>query len=105
MISIKNQPTLGADMRSHVNVLGDEFLTATALLARVVGVHKHHLPSGAFSLGDTVGLELSPASIENRQIQASFSASPLGQIRAVLLRVRFRVRSGTHIGDPEVFKD
>ena len=59
MVPIKHQPTMRADMRSHVKVLLDQLLASAALLARIVGVHKRDLPSGAFSLGDTEGLELS----------------------------------------------
>ena len=41
----------------------NQLTTAAAALAGVIGVHQHHLSPGTCSLGDTEGLEVSPASI------------------------------------------
>src|SRR5579871_723602 len=105
MILVQHQPTMRADMGSHVHVLGDQLLAPAAKLACVIGVNKRYLSSGACSLGDTEGLELSPASIQNRQIQTSFGAGSIGQICAIVVWVGFGVRRLTHVGDIHFFKD
>ena len=83
----------------------NQLTTAAALLARVVGVHQHHLSPGTCSLGDTEGLELSPASIQNGRVQARLGCCPIGQVGAFLLRVRLGFGRLAHLGDLQVFQD
>jgi hypothetical protein len=64
-------------------------VTGTADLAGLVGVHEHDGTPGACSLGDYHAHKLSPPSIMDRLIEATFSGSPIGQVRArrlILLR-------------------
>ena len=88
VVPIDHQPAVRTAMRALLQGLGNELTTPAALLARVIGVHHHHVPPGAFSLGDTEGLELSPTSIQNGLVQARFRAGPIRHIGAFLLRVR-----------------
>ena len=76
-------------MRALLQGLGNQLTTAAATLARIVGVHHHHhLSPGACSIGDTQGLEVSPASIQNRRVQTRPGRRPVGQVLPLLLRVR-----------------
>jgi hypothetical protein len=83
----------------------NQLTTAAALLARVVGVHQHHLPSGTCSLGGAEGLEMSPTSIQHGRVEASFRAGPIGQEGAYLLWVRLGFGRLAHRGDVQVFQD
>ena len=84
---------------------GNQLTASAAVLAGVIGVHQHHLSPGTCSLGDTQGLELSPASIQNRHVQARLGCCPIGQVGAFPLRVRLGCGRLAHLGDLQVFKD
>jgi hypothetical protein len=71
----------------------NQFTTAAALLACVVGIYHHHLPPGTCSLGGTEGLEVSPTSIQNGRVEASFRAGLVGQEVACLLWVQLGLMS------------
>jgi hypothetical protein len=92
-------------MPAFVQVFGYQLTTIAAHLAGIVGIHKHHLPSGAFSLGDTERLELSPPSIENGFVEASLSARPIRQIGALFVWIGFGFGRFAHIENVEVFEN
>ena len=92
-------------MGAFLQGLGDQLATAAALLTRIVGVRQHDVPPGACSLGGTEGLELSPASVKNRCVEASLGAGSIGQIHVCPLRVSLGFGYFAHVGDLQVFKD
>jgi hypothetical protein len=57
------KPESRTHMGTFLERFGNQLTASAAVLARVIGVHQHHLSPGACSLGDTEGLEGSPASI------------------------------------------
>ena len=83
----------------------DDGPTLAASLARHPGVHKLYYASGTRSLGNTEGLELSPASIKDRLIQTSFGAGSIRKVCAFVVRVGFRVWGSAHIENLQIFKD
>ncbi len=92
-------------MRALLQRLGNQLATAAAHLAGVRGVHSHHVSTGACSLGDTEGLEVSPASISDGRVQTRLGRCPIRQIGAFLFRVRLRFRCFGHVRDLQVFQD
>ena len=93
-------------MRALLQGLGNELTTPAAVLAGVIGVHQHHLPPGACSLGDTEGLELSPTSIQNGLYSGPPSRWPHWADRLpFVLRVGLGFGRLAHVRDLQVFKD
>ena len=99
------RPESRAAMRALLQRLGNELTTPAADLAGVIGVHKHHVPPGACSLGDTEALELSPTSIQNGLVQARFRAGPIRHIGAFLFWVGLGGGRLGHVRDLQVFKN
>ena len=68
----------GTGVPTLAQVFRDEPTTPAAQLTRVVGVDQHYAPTSPHSLIGAELLELTPASIQDRLIQASFCAGPIG---------------------------
>ena len=72
--------------------------------AGVPGVHKHDSPVSLFRFTREDVDELVPASVKDRFVQASFGCCPVREVGTRLVRVRFRCRPASHVGNAQAFQ-